>query len=51
MIKLVAHDTTMEIPIFNTIYENGQKEFKSKKIDLIKLNNLNLSNINVKKYP
>ena len=51
MIKLVAHDTTMEIPIFNTIYENGQKEFKSKKIDLIKLNNLNLLNIDEKKYP
>ena len=22
MIKIIAHDTTMEIPIFNSIYEN-----------------------------
>ncbi len=51
MIKLVAHDTTMKIPIFNTIYENGQKRFKSNKIDFTKLNNLNLLNINERKYP
>ena len=25
MIKLIAHDTTMEIPIFNTIYEKDHK--------------------------
>ena len=41
MIKIIAHDTTMEIPIFNSIYENCKKNFSSKNIDIKKLNNLN----------
>ena len=51
IIKLVAHDTTMEIPIFNTIYDNGEMKLRSKKIDINKLNNLNLKKVNVKKFP
>ena len=41
MIKIIAHDTTMEIPIYNSLYFNQQKKMKTKKIDFIKLNNLN----------
>ena len=51
IIKLVAHDTTMEIPIFNTIYENGEMKLKSKKINIKKLNNLNLKKVNPIKFP
>ena len=51
MIKIVAHDTTMDIPIFNTIFNNDDKKIVSKKIDLKILNNLNFSYINYKKFP
>ena len=51
MIKIIAHDTTMEIPIFNSIYENCKKNFSSKNIDIKKLNNLNLKKINIKQFP
>ena len=30
MINVVAHETTMEIPIFNSLYENGIYEKKNK---------------------
>ena len=49
--KLLAHDTNMKIPIFNSIYLNTGKSIKSKKIDIEKLNNLNLKNIDEKKFP
>ena len=50
MIKLIAHDTTMEIPILNTLKNsNHNKNFK--KLNLQKLNNLNLKFIDYKKYP
>ena len=51
MTKIIAHDTTMEIPIFNSLYENDKKKFLSKNIDLKKLNNLNLTKVNLKKFP
>ena len=51
MTKIIAHETTMEIPIFNSLYENDKKKFLSKNIDLDKLNNLNLTNVNLKKFP
>jgi 1-deoxy-D-xylulose-5-phosphate reductoisomerase len=31
LIKIIAHDTTMKIPIFNTLYSNNDKKLKSKK--------------------
>ena len=51
MIKIIAHDTSMEIPIFNTIYSDLNKNIKSKDIDLKKLNNLNFRNLDFKRYP
>tara|TARA_B100001121_G_scaffold295563_1_gene300127 strand:+ start:122 stop:1285 length:1164 start_codon:yes stop_codon:yes gene_type:complete len=51
MIKLIAHDTTMRVPIFNTIYENDDKIFNSNKINFQILNNLNLKKVNNKKFP
>ena len=49
--KILAHDTNMKIPIFNSIYHNTNKSFKSKELDIKKLNNLNLKNINVRQFP
>tara|TARA_Y100000816_G_scaffold170301_1_gene122271 strand:+ start:2299 stop:3462 length:1164 start_codon:yes stop_codon:yes gene_type:complete len=51
LIKIIAHDTTMTIPIFNTLYSKPNLNFKSKKINLNKLNNLNLIKLNYKRYP
>ncbi len=51
MTKIIAHDTTMEIPIFNSLYEKDKKKFPSKNIDIKKLNNLNLTRVNLKKFP
>ena len=50
-IKIIAHDTTMKIPIFNTLYHNKIKKFPTKNIDYKILNNLNFTEINKQRYP
>ena len=49
--KILAHDTNMKIPIFNSIYHNTSKSIKSENLDIKKLNNLNLKYINFKQFP
>tara|TARA_Y100000590_G_scaffold423671_1_gene529791 strand:- start:1622 stop:2800 length:1179 start_codon:yes stop_codon:yes gene_type:complete len=49
--KILIHDTSMKIPIFNTLYNNSDKKLISKKLDITKLNNLNFENLNKKKFP
>ena len=49
--KIIVHDTTMRVPIFNTLYSDNNKKLISKNIDIDKLNNLNLKKINIKRYP
>jgi 1-deoxy-D-xylulose-5-phosphate reductoisomerase len=51
MIKIIAHDTNMTIPIHNTLYDDMKKTLITKKIDLKKLSNLNFEAINYKKFP
>ncbi len=52
MIKIIAHDTTMDIPIFNSLKnKSSYKKIKTKNIDIGKLNNLNFSKINENKFP
>ena len=51
LIKLIAHETDMKIPIFNSIYNSNFKTFKSKKININLLNNLNFSKVDPKQYP
>ena len=51
LIKIIAHDTTMEIPIFNSLYSETSKKIFSKKIDLNVLNNLSLNIASTKRYP
>jgi len=50
--KLLIHDTSMKIPIFNAIYFNEEKKkLKSKKLDVYKLNNLDFSLPNLDRFP
>ncbi len=49
--KILAHDTNMSIPIFNTIYENDQKTFISKNLNIKNLNDLNFKFIDNRKFP
>jgi 1-deoxy-D-xylulose-5-phosphate reductoisomerase len=51
LIKIIAHDTTMKIPIFNTLYLKNNKTIESKKIDIKTLNNLSFKKVNSKRYP
>ena len=50
MIKVIAHDTTMEIPIFNSVYQNKKIYSKNIAISLTNLNNLNLSLVDQNKF-
>ena len=51
LIKIIAHDTTMIIPIFNTIFTDENKKISSKEIDIKKLNNLNLRKVDIEHFP
>ena len=51
LIKLVAHDTDMKIPIFNSIYYDTDNYFETKRININLLNDLKLNKVDVKKYP
>tara|TARA_B100001057_G_scaffold261737_1_gene261994 strand:- start:5426 stop:6589 length:1164 start_codon:yes stop_codon:yes gene_type:complete len=49
--KIIAHDTTMKVPIFNTLYYNNNKKLKSNKINIKLLNNLDLQEVDSTRYP
>ena len=49
--KLLVHDTSMTIPIFNSIYLDNNKKIKSKKINIKILNNLDLKKVDKIKFP
>ena len=51
LIKFLAHDTNMKIPIFNSISNNLNMNMKTDKINYRSLNNLNLSKISPIRYP
>ncbi len=53
LIKIIAHDTDMQIPISNSIYigSKNKKFIKSKEINLNVLNSLNLKKVCFKKFP
>ena len=51
MTNVIVHDTTMKIPIFNTLFSNSDRKLKTKKVGLDILNNLNLNNVNSKRFP
>ena len=50
--KFLIHDTSMEIPIFNSLYfDNLSEKLKSKEIDFNKINNLNFTQVSNSKFP
>ena len=50
--KLLIHDTSMKIPIFNALNsEINKKEFKSKNLDIKKLNQLDFSLPDASRFP
>ena len=49
--KILIHDTNMNIPIFNSLYENESKKIKNKELNFDILNNLNFENIDLKRFP
>jgi len=50
--KFLVHDTSMEIPIFNSLYfDDLSKILKSKEIDFDKINNLNFTQVSNSKFP
>ena len=51
LIKIIAHDTTMTIPIFNTLDVEQFYNIKSKPVNINILNNLNLKEVDEKRFP
>ena len=51
MIKIIAHDTSMTIPIHNSIYYDKNQFLKTKNLNIKSLNNLELYKVNYKKFP
>ena len=51
MIKIIAHDTNMRIPIFNSLYDNHKKLIKVDQINLKKLNFPNFNKVDTDKFP
>ncbi len=51
VIKIIAHDTTMKIPIFNTLFINKYRKLKTNKINIKTLNKLDFKKVNLKRYP
>ena len=51
MINIVAHDTNMKIPIFNSLYDNKQKNIQVDQLNLNKLNFLDFKKVDKNKFP
>ena len=50
MVKIIAHDTNMKIPIFNSLH-NSEKKIKTDKLNIKKLNFLDLKKVDIDKFP
>ena len=51
LIKIIAHETDMKIPIYNTLYFGTNKKIKSRQLNITALNDLNLSKVDKIKFP
>jgi len=49
--NIILHDTTMKIPIYNTLYFNDNKNLRAKNLNFKIINNLNLKRVDLKKFP
>ena len=51
MIKIIAHDTNMKIPIFNSLQDQNYRSIQTDQINIKKLNFLNFKKVDVNKFP
>ena len=51
LIKIIAHETTMKVPIFNTLFFKTNLKLKTNKIDFKLLNDLNFQKVQSNRYP
>jgi len=51
MIKIVAHDTNMKIPISNSLNQSYINFIKTDKLNIKKLNFLNFKQVDIKRFP
>ena len=51
LIKFLAHDTDMKIPIFNALYDGKNQNYKSKKINFNIINNPDFRVPNLNQFP
>ncbi|SMF74697.1 1-deoxy-D-xylulose 5-phosphate reductoisomerase [Candidatus Pelagibacter sp. HIMB1321] len=51
LFDMVGHETDMKIPLINSINFNQKIKIRTPQLNLEKLNNLNLQNIDIKKFP
>ena len=51
MINIIAHDTNMKIPIFNSLYDDKQQSIQADQINLNKLNSLDFKKVDTSKFP
>lgn len=51
LIKFIAHEPDMKIPIVNSLYKDMGKKILSKSLDINILNNLKFKSVNSKKFP
>ncbi len=51
MINIIAHDTTMKIPIFNSVYQQTKSFPELNNLNINNLNDLKLSRVDLKKFP
>jgi len=49
--KFLVHDPDMKIPIFNSIYFSNSKKIKTSSLNLKIINDLELKDVNIKKFP
>ena len=49
--KILIHDPDMKIPIINSIHQKNLKKIKTKKLDINLLNNLDLREVDLSKFP
>ena len=49
--KILVHEPDMKIPIFNSLHSSNTKNLKTHSLDFNILNNLNLKNVDLKKFP
>ena len=49
--KLLLHDPDMKIPIFNAIYFSNLRKIKTSPLNLEIINNLELKDVNINKFP